>query len=32
MRTFCRKLERSCSKRGDGRNEEKGVWALKGIN
>ena len=30
MRTFCRKLERSCSKRGDERNEEEGVWALKG--
>ena len=30
MRTFCRKLERSCSKRGDRRNEEEGGMGFKG--
>ena len=31
MRTLCRKLERSCSKRSDRRNDdEEGVGALKG--
>ena len=30
MRMFCRKIERSCSKRSDGRNDEEGVGGLKG--
>ena len=30
MRMFYRKLERSCSKRSDERNDEDGVGALKG--
>ena len=29
MRMFCKKFERNCSKRGDGRNDEEGLGALK---